>query len=395
MFGIARSFEVDFLALYGWTGLFAAFWTLLVAVFNLSWLVRYLTPFTEETFGMFISASFVFSTVVSLVTVFNRWYFDAATQAVPILYLGLCLLTPWAGLALRQVRSSTLFSARLREVISDFALPAAVLFASFFGSYVFRNVPLIPFGYSSGRVFVPVDFLSVPGFAIGAAAGFGLILMVLAVVDHNVSSATAQNPRMKLTKGTAYHYDLVVLAAIMVVSSWFGMPFLTAAVPFSADHVLSLADRHPVIVDGHVSFHVTYARENRVTALVANAVIGLCILLLPYPLRYVPVPVLYGVFLFMAATALDGNSFFERFSLFFMQPSLYPSRGYVRKVPRRTMHQFTAIQMFCWACLCVIAFVPSDFANLMFPVVLSLLVVVRQIVLPCFFAAPALHALDG
>jgi hypothetical protein len=58
------------------------------------------------------------------------------------------------------------------------------------------------------------------------------------------------------------------------------------------------------------------------------------------------------------------------------------------------MHVFTLVQTFCWACLCLIAFVPQDFANLMFPVLLVLLVFIRHLVLPCFFTENELVALD-
>jgi sodium borate transporter 11 len=329
LFGIASLLGVPFLPLYGWTGLFAAIFILLIGVFNLSWLVRYLSLFTEEIFGMFISASFVFSTCVALVRVFSKWYSCAGcvgTRDVALLYLLLVLATLWIGLAMRRIRNSPYLNERLREVLADFALPFAVMCASFFGSYVLGSVPLEPFEYSpTGRVFVSVSLSDLPGFAIAASVAFGIILALLAVIDHDISSAMAQNPSMKLCKGTAYHYDLVILSGVMVVSALFGMPFLTAAVPFSPDHVLALSDKHRTVLDGHTSYHVSYARETRVTAVAANAMVGVCILLLPYPLRYVPVSVLYGVFLFMAVTALDNNSFFERFSLLLVQASLYPS----------------------------------------------------------------------
>ena len=169
---------------------------------------------------------------------------------------------------------------------------------------------------------------------------------------------------------------------------------MTAATPFCNDHVFSLADMERVVVDGHVSFRVRYAREHRVAILLVHGAIGLTILAVPLPLQYIPVPVLGGVFLFLAATGLEGNSFFDRFMLFFTQSSKYPSRYYVRKVPRRVLHTYTAIQLLAWACLCVIAFVPNPYANLMFPVLLALLVFIRHLVLPRVISPKYFFALD-
>ena len=43
-------------------------------------------------------------------------------------------------------------------------------------------------------------------------------------------------------------------------------------------------------------------------------------------MRQIPVPVLYGVFLYMGIASLSGNQFFERILLLGMQPSLYPAQ---------------------------------------------------------------------
>ena len=128
--------------------------------------------------------------------------------------------------------------------------------------------------------------------------------------------------------------------------------------------------------------------------ILTHGLIGLTILAIPSPLQYIPVPVLYGVFLFMAATGVEGNSFFDRFMLFFTESSKYPSHSYVRRVPRRVMHLYTIIQTVCWAALCVIAFVPQPYVNLCFPLLLALLVVIRNFVLPCFIKKDHLFVLD-
>ena len=60
-------------------------------------------------------------------------------------------------------------------------------------------------------------------------------------------------------------------------------------------------------------------RETRLTALFSHTLIGLSLLLLPYPLAYIPKPVLMGLFLYVAVTAMYGNQFGERMMLLFTE----------------------------------------------------------------------------
>jgi sodium borate transporter 11 len=46
---------------------------------------------------------------------------------------------------------------------------------------------------------------------------------------------------------------------------------------------------------------------------------GLSLLLLPYPLKYIPISVFDGLYLYMGITALGGNQLFERILLLFTE----------------------------------------------------------------------------
>lgn len=60
---------------------------------------------------------------------------------------------------------------------------------------------------------------------------------------------------------------------------------------------------------------IVSVKETRLTSLVANILIGLSAFMLPIPLQWIPKPVLYGLFLYIAATSLDGNQMFDRMAL--------------------------------------------------------------------------------
>ena len=63
-------------------------------------------------------------------------------------------------------------------------------------------------------------------------------------------------------------------------------------------------------------FHssIVRVRETRLSSIVSSVMIGLSLLILPV-LSYIPTPVLYGLFLYIAVTALTGNQLFERIML--------------------------------------------------------------------------------
>ena len=56
----------------------------------------------------------------------------------------------------------------------------------------------------------------------------------------------------RLKKGSAYHWDLLVVAAVNSLLSLFGLPWVHAALPHSPFHVRALADVEDRVEQGHV-----------------------------------------------------------------------------------------------------------------------------------------------
>ncbi len=118
--------------------------------------------------------------------------------------------------------------------------------------------------------------------------------------------------------------------------------------------------------------------------------IGLSLLLLPL-LKIVPMAVLYGLFLYMGVVSMVGNQFFDRLKLWFIDPMLYPTVHYVRKVPQAIIHKFTAVQFICLSVLWV---VKASVLGLLFPLFIAALVPIRMIA-GRYFAPEHLAALDS
>lgn len=72
-------------------------------------------------------------------------------------------------------------------------------------------------------------------------------------------------------------------------------------------------------------------REQRVTHILIFVLIGLSVLMTSV-LCHIPMPVLYGVFLYMGADSLKGLQFFDRILLIFMPNKYQPDYMFLRQV---------------------------------------------------------------
>ena len=63
--------------------------------------------------------------------------------------------------------------------------------------------------------------------------------------------------------------------------------------------------------------------------------------------QYIPIAVLYGVFLYMGVSSLGGVQFIERCGIVFMPSKYQPDHLFLRHVPLRRVHLFTLIQTLC------------------------------------------------
>ena len=70
-------------------------------------------------------------------------------------------------------------------------------------------------------------------------------------------------------------------------------------------------------------------REQRVTHITIFVLCGLSIFFTTY-LKHIPMPVLYGVFLFMGTTSLEGSQFFNRLMILFMPQKYQPDYLFLR-----------------------------------------------------------------
>lgn len=139
-------------------------------------------------------------------------------------------------------------------------------------------------------------------------------------------------------------------------------------------------------------------KEQRLSNLLQALMVGACVAAMPL-LKKIPTSVLWGYFAFMAIESLPGNQFWERIMLLFTAPSRRYKvfeeyhATFIETVPFKTIAKFTVFQSaYLLACF-GITWIPL--AGVLFPLLIMLLVPVRQCLLPKFFKGAHLQDLDA
>ncbi len=378
---------IAFLPVYTWVGIWTALLLLVMSLTDASCLMRYFTRFTDEIFAALISLIFITEAVRNLVAIYHKVQENESIgYDVANLSLLLALGTFYVAMSLSRFRHSHLLLPTVREFLADFGPTIAIV--SMAGiAFCARDVtPLEPLpapetlGTTTGRSWW-VPFAEAPAWAIWGTFAPGLLCSVLVFLDQNITARLVNSPDNKLHKGPAYHYDLGVVAVLIGVCSLFGLPWLVAATVRSLNHLRSLATIEDAVDASGISHaHILHVRENRLTGLFIHVLMGFSLFLLPL-LHYVPLAVLYGLFLYMGVVSLKGNQFFERISLWLTDPAMYPSTHYVRRVSKPVLHLFSFIQL---ACLVVLWLVKTSAWGILFPLFIALLVPFRFVLGYCF-----------
>ncbi|XP_051942436.1 sodium bicarbonate transporter-like protein 11 isoform X3 [Hippocampus zosterae] len=432
--GICDDYQLDFPAFYACIGLWNCLFLILGGVFNLSLVMKLFKRSTEEVIALFISIAFVVDAVKGTVKIFQRYYHpptlgnasaadvshrvagagvngsDSGVASVlqalpdslidctrerPVLCLLLMMGTLWMGYTLYQFKRSPFLHAKVREVLSDCALPISVLLFSFIGSYLFSDIELPVFKVHNKPTFSVAPLERLTALNVLSAMGLGFLLALLIFIDQNIVVSLTNAPENRLLKGTAYHWDLMLSGLINILMSVLGLPWMHAAFPHSTLHVRQLAFVEQRVEGGHLYETIVQVKETRVTSLAANVFIGASVFLLPLPLQWIPKPVLYGLFLYMALTSIDGNQMCDRMALLLKEQTSYPPTHYIRKVPQRKIHYFTFLQMMQLLVLCTFGMYPVPYMKMIFPLVMILLIPIRNRVLPHIIEAKYLDIMDA
>ncbi|XP_072623050.1 electrogenic sodium bicarbonate cotransporter 4 isoform X3 [Vulpes vulpes] len=201
-----------------------------------------------------------------------------------------------------------------------------------------------------------------------------LLVTILIFMDQQITAVIVNRKENKLRKAAGYHLDLFWVGILMAVCSFMGLPWYVAATVISIAHIDSLKMETETSAPGEQPQFLG-VREQRVTGTIVFILTGISVFLAPI-LKYIPLPVLYGVFLYMGVASLNGIQFWERCKLFLMPAKHQPDHAFLRHVPLRRIHLFTLVQILCLAVLWILK---STVAAIIFPVMILGLIIVRRL----------------
>ncbi|XP_065515628.1 electroneutral sodium bicarbonate exchanger 1 isoform X2 [Lathamus discolor] len=239
---------------------------------------------------------------------------------------------------LKKFKTSRYFPTRVRSTVSDFAVFLAIVV-----------MVLIDFmvGIPSPKLHVPHMFKPTrddrgwlinpigpnPWWTVLAALIPALLCTILIFMDQQITAVIVNRKEHRLKKGCGYHLDLFMVAVMLGVCSVMGLPWFVAATVLSITHVNSLKVESDCSAPGEQPKFLGI-REQRVTGLMIFVLMG-CSVFFTSALKFIPMPVLYGVFLYMGVSSLRGIQFFDRLKLFWMPAKHQPDFIYLRHVPLR------------------------------------------------------------
>ncbi|KAL1248410.1 hypothetical protein QQF64_021728, partial [Cirrhinus molitorella] len=437
-FSFCKSNNMEYLTGRVWIG----FWLIIIVVvmvaFEGSFMVRFVSRFTQEIFSILISLIFIYETFSKLAKIFqehplkrcsavvadvNNITYNSSMEEVTLnpftsnsstpetekvvgepntALLSLVLMSGTFFIAyyLRKFKNSAFFPGRLRRVIGDFGVPIAILIMVLVDYSIqdtYSQKLSVPRGFSvtspdkRGWIVNPLGTDGqFPIWMMFASILPALLVFILIFMETQITTLIVSKKERMLVKGSGFHLDLLLIVTLGGTSALFGLPWMAAATVRSVTHANALTVMSKAVAPGDKP-RIQEVKEQRVTGLLVAILVGLSIVIGDL-LRQIPIAVLFGIFLYMGVMSLNGIQMTERILLLLMPPKYHPDHTYVRKVRTLRMHLFTAIQVIC---LAVLWAVMSTVASLAFPFVLIMTVPIKMFLLPRIFSTREMQCLDA
>jgi len=300
---------------------------------------------------------------------------------------------------LKKFKLTPFFPMKFRKLISDYAVILTIVIFVLIDQYFALQTQklLVPTVFKPTRSdlrgwTIPFTDENSPWYIYLLASIPAMLLTILLFMDQQITSVIVNRKEHKLKKGSGYHLDMLIVGVMMGICSILGLPWCVAATVLCLGHVDSLKMDTESSAPGEAPQFLG-VREQRVTGVMVFILTGLSVKLAPI-LKFIPMPVLYGVLMYMGVNTLNGMQFVDRLFLIFMPSKHQPDYMYLRHVPLKKVHLFTAIQAGALAALWLIK---STQASLIFPLMVLALVGFRKLMdfFPSVFSQRDLYWLDN
>ncbi|KAL4249196.1 Bicarbonate transporter-like transmembrane domain-containing protein [Abortiporus biennis] len=241
----------DYLQFVGWVYLWGAILHWITAVLNWCNFLKYVTLFSCDTFGFYVSWVYLqygvqvitrqFPTEATFAPAEDEKTLDGAFVGIV-----LALLMLVTSYLFRTASRSSLFHRHVRRFLADYGMPISLVASSamaYWGRFNSANPTTLPIGKAfmpaGGREWL-VRFWQLDGKWVGIAFPFGFALWVLFFFDHNVSSLMAQGSEFPLRKPPGFHYDFFLLGITTFIAGLLGIPAPNGLIPQAPIHTTSL-----------------------------------------------------------------------------------------------------------------------------------------------------------
>ncbi|XP_051743481.1 solute carrier family 4 member 1a (Diego blood group) isoform X2 [Ctenopharyngodon idella] len=433
-FQFCKSHGFEYIVGRVWVGMWLIIIVVVIVAVEGSFLVRFISRFTQEIFSILISLIFIYETFSKLIKIFkahplilnyphlnSSWedpfhpikiinktklpdgniteLHETIERAYPnTALLSMCLMFGcfFIALYLRGFKTSVFLPGPIRRMIGDFGVPIAIFFMiavdiSISDAYTQKLV--VPKGLTvsntSARGWIINPFGEKKPFPIWmmfACAVPSLLVFILIFLESQITTLIVSKPERNLVKGSGFHLDLLLLVFLGGVASIFGVPWLSAATVRSVTHVNALT----VMTKGPRP-KIERVLEQRVSGILVAVMVGVSILMEPI-LKMIPMTALFGIFLYMGITSLSGIQLWDRMLLLIMPKKHHPPVPYVTRVPTMRMHLYTFIQV---VCLAILWAVKSSTFSLALPFVLILTIPLRVFITGHVFTVMEMKCLDA
>ena len=431
LYTVSSNVGVPFLTLFAWVSVWNFIYALLSAFLDGARLVKVMTRFTDDLFALLIVSIFVMDAIgdpFSNVGILR--YFDPDHPSHAKLektdpnydYLTTALFSTIIGFGTTAViffMRSFKFSPfccnqNIRTALNDFAVITSVVLWSVIANLIFPEIkteslqvppkiePTFACCDTTCTTNWPADCpdladparyrpwgvnlmdLNGKGWVAIMAAGPALLAFFLTFLDNGITWHLIYCKQHTLYRD-AYNYDLILNALFNLVNGMIGLPWIVATTVPCLIHLNALADRDR---DGKF-LHV---QETRLSYLFSHLILG-CSLFVLNLLKLIPLPVLYGVFLFMGLANLSSIEFWNRFLLFFMEPSKYPVNHMTKYMSRSQLHKYTLFQLLFFFMIFTVQNIPQ--VAIVFPFMVFLCIPGRLFIMPRFLKGWELVLVDG
>lgn len=433
-YSFCKSQGIEYIVGRIWVGMWLIVIVIIIVAVEGSFLVRFISRFTQEIFSILISLIFIYETFNKLIKIFKTHPLilnyehlndsldnpfhpiikehivvdDYGNHTVKELeveraypntaLLSMCLMFGCFFIAyfLRQFKSGHYFPGPLRRLIGDFGVPISIFIMIAVDICIedaYTQKLVVPKGIQVTDPKIRGWFINPMGekkpFPIWMMAGCcvpALLVFILIFLESQITTLIVSKPERKMVKGSGFHFDLLLLVTMGGISSLFGVPWLSAATVRSVTHANALT-----VMSKGPKPEIEKVIEQRISGIFVAIMVGVSIFMEPI-LKMIPMTALFGIFLYMGITSLSGIQMWDRMLLLITPKKYHPSDAYATRVQTMKMHFFTLIQLICLAILWMVKISPFSLA---LPFVLILTVPLRMFMTGRLFSVKEMKCLDA